>query len=319
MIVLTIPVTPLSKTRTRRVFYALINMSVKKSYNKPALSLNQQLELLISRGLIISDQAKVEHYLKFIGYYRLSGYMLPFCSSKDCFKPGVNFEQIIDLYKFDRKLRLFVFDSIEIIEVALRAVITDSLSLKYCPHWFADESLFEAKEKHALAINIIRKTTIDSNIIGRDSFIAHYYTNYTEPELPPSWMTLETLSIGALSIIFKSLKRDIRKLIATEFKLDEIILSSWLHSLTYTRNLAAHHARVWNRKFTIKPKILKRHKSFLTDDTHFFAQYVSISYILKTAAPNYHWKQNLINLFSEFPDINIGKMGFPPNWQYIEL
>ena len=290
-------------------------MSIRKTYNKPALSLNQQIELLISRGLVIPDKEKAEHHLKFIGYYRLSGYMAPFYASKNSFKPEANFEQILDLYNFDRILRLITFDAIEIIEVAMRTVLTDTLSLKFNPHWFTDKNFFEVTEKHELTIDIIKKSTIESNITLRDNFISHYYQFYADPKLPPSWMTLETLSIGTLSVIFKSLKRDLRKLIATQLKLDETILSSWLHSLTYTRNLVAHHSRVWNRKFTIKPKTLKRHKNFLHTDSCFFAQYILISYMLKIIAPNYDWKQKFITLFREYPSVSLNQMGFTNNWQ----
>jgi abortive infection bacteriophage resistance protein len=90
-------------------------------YTKPSLSFGDQVKLLESRGLIINDQERAEHYLSNISYYRLSAYMLPFKEvGVDQFKPDVSFSTILDAYVFDRELRLLVFDAIERIEIAFR-------------------------------------------------------------------------------------------------------------------------------------------------------------------------------------------------------
>lgn len=46
------------------------------AYSKPWQSYEEQLDLLISRGLAVTDHPKVLEYLHRIGYYRLSGYWL---------------------------------------------------------------------------------------------------------------------------------------------------------------------------------------------------------------------------------------------------
>jgi abortive infection bacteriophage resistance protein len=96
----------------------------KEQFSKPALSVDRQISLLTSRGLIIEDEAKAKHYLSFIGYYRLSGYCLHFQNGGNSeirhqFKPGTTFNSVLELYIFDRKLRLMLIDIIERIEVAI--------------------------------------------------------------------------------------------------------------------------------------------------------------------------------------------------------
>ena len=46
-------------------------------YTKPHLSLAQQLQLLVFRGMDVGDRARAERYLGQLGYYRLSGYWYP--------------------------------------------------------------------------------------------------------------------------------------------------------------------------------------------------------------------------------------------------
>lgn len=90
------------------------------------------------------------------------------------------------------------------------------------------------------------------------TFIKHYYHKYGEPELPRSWMVSETLTFGTVSQAFKNLTHQNQKPIAKALGLDGTVLGSWLHALSYVRNLAAHHQRLWNRAYTIKP-IAARH------------------------------------------------------------
>ena len=73
------------------------------------------VRLLLSRGLIIDNPVKAEQYLKTISYYRLSAYMHPLLQvpkSANIFKSASNFTQVMMLYRFDKKLRLFIFNEI---------------------------------------------------------------------------------------------------------------------------------------------------------------------------------------------------------------
>lgn len=89
-------------------------------YNKLALTINQQIEKLKNRGLVITDSDNAEHYLNHISYYRLAGYWWPMQADKvqHIFKPGSKFSDVIALYNFDRELRILLFDVIEKIEIS---------------------------------------------------------------------------------------------------------------------------------------------------------------------------------------------------------
>jgi len=95
-------------------------------YSKPSLSIENQINLIKSRGLVFEDKNKAARHLSNISYYRLSAYMIPFKEKDlngkviDKFKPNATWNAIIDLYRFDRKLRLLIFDAIERIEIGLR-------------------------------------------------------------------------------------------------------------------------------------------------------------------------------------------------------
>ncbi|MCZ1075707.1 Abi family protein [Rhodococcus sp. A5(2022)] len=133
-------------------------------YDKPPLSLDELVDRLAERGLQIPDPDRARRYLRHIGYYRLSPYTIPFQDggSDHLFREGTAFDDVLDLYAFDRALRLLVIDALERVEVAVRAALTDHMSTTYDdPHWYTDSDHFHHRGKHAKLLNIVQDTCND--------------------------------------------------------------------------------------------------------------------------------------------------------------
>ena len=117
-------------------------------YTKPALTFEEQIALLKSRGLVIDDEQRAIRHLSNVSYYRMSAYMLYFKKLDaagnvlDEFEEGTTWDNVYDLYKFDRKLRLLIFDAIERIEIALRTQVIYQLSHMYGSHWQNKKNIF---------------------------------------------------------------------------------------------------------------------------------------------------------------------------------
>jgi abortive infection bacteriophage resistance protein len=304
-----------------------IFMSEKlKTYCKPALSLDQQIDLLISRGLSIPDRDKACHYLQFIGYFRLSGYFLAFQKSNPptaahTFNDGVTFRDVLDVYIFDRELRLLVMDAIERIEVAFRACLSNTMSENYGPHWFMAAEHFHPRFKHAEFLGKIKRETFHATVSTprsnsrREAFIHHYYQTYCHPDLPPSWMVVEVMSLGTLSTVYANLQdRAMQKEVCRSFGINHLVMKSWLHTLTYLRNLCAHHARLWNRPFSIKPTVMKVYEKQLQRNETFYAQAVMLFVLMTIVADGSRWQYRLADLLEKHACIPLEPMGFPSDW-----
>lgn len=95
---------------------------------------NELVVLLQSRGLDMEEISKAENYITNIGYFRLSAYFYPLLQvpkNDHVYKAGASFSQVLNLYRFDRKLRLLIFNEIEKIEVAIRSNMVNLASLYY--------------------------------------------------------------------------------------------------------------------------------------------------------------------------------------------
>ena len=307
----------------------------KKVYNKTPLSFTDQLALLKSRGISVTDELKAISILQEISYYRLSAYFLPYQSVKDTFNPGTTFKQIIDTYSFDRELRLLVFDCIERIEIAIRTQIIYQMAYHYNDsHWQDNQSLFIKPYYNKIGIKVDPFSEFQS-IISKaktvrtpEVFIQHYLNNYSSPSNPPSWMCFELLTIGEMSNIYRGLSSKVdKKRIASFFDLHPTVFISWLHSLTYVRNICAHHARLWNKELAIKPELLLNPTGDwisipFNNNKRLFYFLCVLKYLLLRANPGNNLKVKLETLFAKYLTVPIKYLGIPTdgtgnmlNWQ----
>lgn len=279
-------------------------------YQKPPLTYSEQLDLLLKRGLQVENKTEAIHCLKNISYYRLSAYFLPFKQSEE-FRNGTSFKDIIDLYTFDRKLRLLILDAIEPIEVALRTQIIYHLSHKYGAFGYLDEKNFSNRFKHAKWLQNLNESMSDST----ETFIKHYKTKYTLTTHLPLWMAIEIISFGNLSYLFRRLKGEDQQVIANIYNIKDVVLTSWLHALVYLRNLCAHHARLWNRTLTFKPALPQKSSIWRgVKNDSIYSLLAIMGYLLNEINPSSMWTSKLHTLLNKYPQVSLIKMGFPENW-----
>jgi abortive infection bacteriophage resistance protein len=294
-----------------------------KNFNKPSLDISQQLALLSSRGLIITNKLQAAHWLEYIGYYRLSGYWRYFYQdpiiATHAFKSETNFETLIEHYEFDRNLRILVLDGVERIEVAIRAAISNVLCQKYGGHWFLERNNFKNNFNFD---EFIKKIKIETNYEergGNNPIFKSYYKKYQFPELPPSWMLAEGLTFGTWSKIYAFLASDKdKKEIAKKFALPWAVFQSWIHCICFVRNLCAHHAILGFRKFHIEPLKPKnwqaREQAYFKNYHSLYVQLVLVQHFLKIISPDNDWADRLKTLLLKYKDLPYQEMGFINNW-----
>ena len=283
-----VPAKPLHNAQIGGAFYFITLMAAfTKSYSSPF----ELVQLLKSRGLIINDEQRAEAYIQNIGYYRLSAYMLPFLTmpkTNHIFKPGVTFDNVLDLYRFDKKLRVLLFNEIEKIEIAFReAVANVTARMSGDIFWMTDSR--------------------------------HFKSTYSDP-YAPAWMISEIIPFGTTVQLYKNLAdQRIRKQIAKQFYLQPQALESWVTTLALTRNACCHHTRVWNKVNLIIPADAKHmSRPWLTipaTKDRIYFNICMIKFFLDIISPSNDFKNKLHTLFCKFPQIDLKAMGFPTGWE----
>jgi abortive infection bacteriophage resistance protein len=296
-------------------------------YAKDPLSVPDQARRLLERGMLCDNPARLEHYLSHIGYYRLSAYWHPYehppveaQRRNHNFLPETTFEAVLNIYIFDRKLRLLVMDAIERIEVAVRTRWAGALALRHGSHAHMHSDYFKNPWQHAKDIAKIAGELVESS----EPFIVHYRKKYEEPYLPPLWAIVETMTLGTLSHWFKNTKEtSVKKEVMKSLNLPTIeILEEILHTLTPVRNICAHHGRLWNRRFPMKMPVIKRMRDRMVEQdapnhqAHYIFNYlVVMEFLMHSLNPRGTWKARLLELLSTVHENQIRSMGFPDDWK----
>jgi abortive infection bacteriophage resistance protein len=293
-----------------------------ENYTKRALLFEEQLQLLRARGLVIDDQETALNALQSISYFRLSAYWYPFREvnlsgeKMSQFVAGTSFYEVLALYEFDRRLRLVVMDAIERVEVAIRTQVTYCLAHEHGPFAHVDPSIFHRGFDHVDLIAKLEKETRNSS----DQFIAHYKNKYLGFPTIPIWMLTEVMSLGALSRLYRGLRRNADKqAISTRFDIHQRRLGDWLHVLTYVRNVCAHHGRLWNRQLAIRAEKTKD-LDWLPPKTprrdRIFYVLLILRGLMRTTKNGGDWVNEVENLVRPFVADRRHRlsMGFPENW-----
>lgn len=259
-----------------------------------------------------------------IGYHRLSAYIYPFYKSPKSelvLKEGTTFEQILTLYRFDKKLRILLFNEIEKIEVAIRSVLANigcqELNDRY---WITKPEYFANADKFNQTLVFIEKELASS----KEDYIEDFRQNFIET-YPPAWMITEVLSFGNLNYIYSNISSNhLMKHISGYFGLKPQVFTSWLTVLANLRNMCCHHARIWNRDFMLNPaEPRKTSKVWIdtskVDKKRIYYRLCMLRYFLSSVSPNNNFNEQLSGLLADFPSIDIAAMGFPVDWKDKDL
>jgi len=148
--------------------------------------------------------------------------------------------------------------------------------------------------------------------------INHFYKKYNDPHFPPSWMVFEYLSFGKCTSLFRYLKyHQDKSEICKIFKFHPNIVESGMESLRYTRNICAHHARLWDKWFVYKPRYLKELAKVNCTPGTLKEQIALLMLFHMAVSPHSFWKDRLFQLFEKHMTANVPLklMGFNSEWK----
>ena len=297
-------------------------------FEKKPTTLQEQIEILKSRGLNVEDENFAEHYLSHVSYYRLGEYWYSMQSDKEkhIFKEGSKFSDVIHLYEFDRELKILLFDVIERIEISLRTKMIFHLSHEFDAWWFQDFGIFN----DSLALTKTLSSIEEEVSRTKEKYIKEHFKKHKDDRrFPPAWKTLEQTSFGSLSKLYGNLKNNVesKDIIAAEFgAVNHTYLPSWLQSIAQIRNYCAHHSRLWNKNLPGSPKLLSKPPFDWIEDVpkqhesiHIYIHLCLMKYLINITHPTNDFTRRLSDLLKKYPSVDPNALGMKPNWESEKL
>ena len=214
-------------------------------------TIQEQISILESKGLIIDDYLFTEDILIRENYFFISGYRHLFLKSpKDRnFIKGTTFRELYALFNFDRQVRNIVFKNLLIIENNLKSIISYQLSKKYGfreKDYLRPENFTKVPDKQRQLNDTLKKMKRQIRVNGaQHSATSHYLKNYG---YIPLWVVVKVLSFGIVGELYTVMKREDQEEIANIYDLSIDNLLTYLPILSNYRNLCAHEDILYDHR-----------------------------------------------------------------------
>lgn len=214
-------------------------------------TIQEQISILESKGLIIDDYLFTEDILIRENYFFISGYRHLFLKSpKDRnFIKGTTFRELYALFNFDRQVRNIVFKNLLIIENNLKSIISYQLSKKYGfreKDYLKPENFTKVPDKQRQLSDTLKKMKRQIRVNGaQHSATSHYLKNYG---YIPLWVVVKVLSFGIVGELYTVMKREDQEEIANIYDLSINNLLTYLPILSNYRNLCAHEDILYDHR-----------------------------------------------------------------------
>jgi len=296
-------------------------------------TLDEQIEIFKSKGLIVENTEYAKEVLFRENYFFLNGYRHLFMRSNvdRRYINGATFEELYSLFLFDRTFRNILFKNILIIENNIKSIISYQLSLKYGyreKDYLVPRNFTANKDKTKQVLDILKKMKRQINLNAtQHSATSHYVNNYG---YIPLWVLVKVLSFGIVGELYSILKKEDQLSIADVYKVDIETLSNYLTILSNYRNLCAHEDILFSNKTQRVINDSKYHKMLnipIMDDEYIYGKndLFALVIILKQMLSDEEFKNfieevkhNIENLELNLHSIKIDKvldgMGFPKNY-----
>ncbi len=238
----------------------------------------------------------------------------------------------MDLYVFDKRLRLIFLDAIERIEVALRVDVALLLG-KRSPYVHRDPAEFDplfvggqvwVGSKHQKWLEKLDDTFRRSS----EEFVSHFKAKYYGEHLP-IWIAIELWDFGMLSVLLSGMKTSDQQKLANKYGLSKpTLLTSFARNINNVRNMCAHHSRLWNRSPADRVARPKHGEIPNLDHiqgesySRIYATAAVMQHLLRIINPSTKWPHRLkaqLKTLPQMPGVSLAQAGFPDRWEELPL
>ena len=229
----------------KRHDFSQIFTNFARTMGNIAKNVDEQIDLLQSRGMIINDIEKAKEVLLDVGYYRLGFYWFPYevdypqkHHRTHEFTKGADFDNAVKLYYFDFNLRNILLKALSRIEIAFRTKVIYFVSNKYknSPTWFVDTNVVSNSQVRSFWEKVYKQ------ILDKTPVIALHHRHHINDKFAPAWKTLEFMTLGEVVRLYKAIKDEKLKLqIANAFGIKTLpTFDNYLNLIKDVRNACAH-------------------------------------------------------------------------------
>lgn len=298
-------------------------------------TIDEQIDILKSRNIIIDDYDKAYTLLSKNNYYYLiNGYkdlFIDFTSKKEKYINGTKLHELYALYGFDKDIKISFLKYLLLIENEIDTYIAYEFSKSYGhKNYLVPTNFCNSSSKQPLIEKFIKDVDLEIGYQYKNSneMIMHYLDNYN---YVPLWVLVRILSFGKISKFFSLMKPKEQNAISRKYNLRIHEFRVVLHNLALIRNICAHDEKLYDIKMksrissTIyhnKLKIENKNGNYQYATRDLFSIVIALKMLLEKEQFSTFYMEiinNIEKLKKELHTISIDKvlykMGFPKNYK----
>ena len=261
----------------------------------------EQLNLLIERGIQVGNREKALKRLKNIGYYKIKEFAEPFFKT---YKSGdetikkydkIYLEAVVNRFYQDKNLRNCLLHSLEKVELSFKTYFAYLLGEKD-PYNYLNFNFWCNKEEYCKHYIELKNKEFKRHLKkllnqNKTPTLYEFYRENKNQEFPPIWIAIEVMSFGDIINLFELMSNKNRKIIARNFNCTDGELESWLNNLKFIRNKCAHNCNIIDLKIHTKPRIKNEWKELLSTDgnTKIASVIIILNYLVKQINEEYEF------------------------------
>lgn len=278
---------------------------------KPFLNIQQQIQQLENRGLIINNKPLAIDFLTYeANYYKINGYFHLFQNIPNKFNANTTFENIIELYYFDLHLRNLILLYTSIIETSFKNYVSYIHTKNYDALGYLNTKNFQDSSKQ---YDFISKAYASISLNDNQDFIKHHTLNQNSEF--PLWVLIEIISFGNISKFFKNMSTpDKFELCKAYYQHKWKYVENWIRCIVTIRNYSAHNMKLFNTNFSEYVSLYFHEKSLIINN-HLFA-FLLVIYRLLPKQYKQEYENALNDIINKYPFAK-QHIDFPNNWQVL--
>ncbi len=300
-------------------------------------TIDEQVDILKNKGLIVNDEKKAREILFRENYFFISGYRHLFMNeaSDKQFIEGTRFEELYATFLFDRAIRNTFFKNILIVENNIKSITSYQLSKKY---GFKEKDYLDPKNfsqdtlQTRQVYDVLNKVKRQIRVNGRKHTATfHYIENYG---YIPLWILVKVLSFGIMAEFYDILKEEDKTEISKYYGVSSETLSIYLSLLSNFRNVCAHEDILYDHRTQREIPDCKYHDLLnipVNEDGYIYGKndLFSLVIILKVMLSKNDFNEMFDEIKREVSNLDavvdvvplddiLNRIGFPSNWKKIK-
>lgn len=304
-------------------------------------TIDEQIALLKSRGLSIPNDAIAKRYLLTNNYYNIiNGYSKYFCSSPNVYHQGTTFDEVSNLYFFDKEIKRAFFQAILEAEGHLKSILAYRFAEAYQNKKYAYLDINCYDNSKILDVSYITSKLYrilnNNKKLKNGNSIAHYHKTYGDV---PIWVIVDYLEFGDIVSLLENLPVSIQNKIALDLmsfikenisNSDSCVftpeqLVSFIKNIREIRNICAHNNRLLGFKCRADsryfPELHSKHFENSDERRDAYAAFISLKCFISKiefAKLNNTIRKRIQRLDNQLTSIStnevISHFGFPEDW-----